>query len=95
MDSARSVEEEVARGEQAARILSEPLIQEALTTIRSLCLQEWENAPTRDVEGRERLWLMFKLSKQFEDHLRSVMETGRIAAKQIAEREKPFGIFKR
>lgn len=96
MVSAGSLEEEVSRGDQARRILSDPLVQEALTTIRDRCLQEWEDAPVRDVEGRENLWLMYRMSKQFEAHLNTVMETGKIATKQIAEQKpKSFSVFNR
>lgn len=86
-------DDEIRRGNEAKRLLGEPLLVEALATIRAEIEREWLAAPARDIEGRERLWMMRKLTDRLEGHLRSVAETGALAAKQVAEVEKKRKLF--
>lgn len=79
-------ETEIHRGEQAARLLNEPLMVEAFATIRQELNDQWQNSPARDVEGREKLWLSQKLLSRVEGHLRNVLETGQIAQATLAQR---------
>lgn len=68
------------RAENAARILREPLVVEALDLIERGILSEWETCPARDLEGREQLWKYYKLAKQFRGILQGVVESGKVAA---------------
>jgi hypothetical protein len=76
------------RAEQAQRILSDPLVVEAFATLERDCVEEWRRAPARDVEGRERLWLMLKLVEKLRQHFAGLVETGQLASRRIAELEK-------
>lgn len=79
-------EQEIHRGEQAARLLNEPLIAEAFATIEQELTEQWQNSPARDQEGREKLWLSLKLLHRVRGHLTNVMETGQIAQATLAQR---------
>lgn len=62
---------------------------EAFDAIEQEIRQKWEDAPARDTEGRERLWIMLKLLKNVRSHLSEVMVTGklkRLALEQEQER---------
>jgi len=78
-------ETDIQRGEQAARLLSEPLLIEALELIESEYTQEWKNSPARDVEGREKLWLMVRTVQKFQQELESVLETGKLAKHKLEQ----------
>jgi hypothetical protein len=86
---------EIARGERARAILDDPLVAEAFAAIERQCLEEWRAAPARDVEGRERLWLMLKLAERLRGHFESLVESGRLAGGRavLLERERRFGFF--
>src|SRR3546814_10799433 len=71
-------ESEIHRGEQAARLLNEPLMIEAFATIEQELTEQWQNSPARDAEGREKLWLSLKLLHRVRGHLTNVLETGQI-----------------
>ena len=58
-------EGEIARGLRARAILDDPLVVAALAAIEQGCVEEWRRTPARDVEGRERLWLMLQLAERF------------------------------
>lgn len=82
-----NLEDEVGAGRQAEYLLEHPIYVQAFATLRTEITQQWAASPSRDAEGRERLWLMLKLLDRIEGHIKSVAETGKMAKKQIADIE--------
>jgi hypothetical protein len=78
----------VSRGQRARAILDDPLVDEAFAAIERECLAEWRRAPARDVEGRERLWLMLKMAERLKAHFVSLVDSGKLAAERVAQLEK-------
>ena len=76
-------EKEIQRGQQAKRILEDPIYIEALQKVSQELDQEWINSPIRDTEGREKIYMMKKMLGVLHVQLQSVMETGKLATKQI------------
>jgi len=76
-------EKEIQRGQQAKRILEDPIYIEALQKVSQELDQEWINSPIRDTEGREKIYMMRKMLGVLHVQLQSVMETGKLASKQI------------
>ena len=76
-------EKEIQRGQQAKRILEDPIYVEALQKVSQELDQEWINSPIRDTEGREKIYMMRKMLGVLHVQLQSVMETGKLATKQI------------
>lgn len=92
------LEEEVRRGQRAEILLEDPILLDAFAEVEKTYHREWENAPARDTEGRERLWLMLRLLKLVRGHLEETAKTGQLAGKQInqlqeEQRKKRFGIL--
>lgn len=81
-----SPEDEIQRGEQAAALVNHPLLAEAFDTLETELRTAWQTSPARDVDGRETLWLSVKLLGQVKQHLRSVIETGQLAAIDLSRR---------
>lgn len=81
-----SLENEIRRGEHAAQLLNDELLQEAFATIEKEYTAQWLSSPERDVEGRERLRLMVKTLHRLQLELQSTLETGHIAKATLAER---------
>ena len=76
-------EKEIQRGQQAKRILEDPIFVEALQKVSQELDQEWINSPIRDTEGREKIYMMKKMLNVLHVQLKSVMETGKLATKQV------------
>ena len=76
-------EKEIQRGQQAKRILEDPIYIEALQKVSAELDLEWINSPIRDTEGREKIYMMRKMLNVLLVQLQSVMETGKLASKQI------------
>ena len=78
-----NLEKEQQRGQQAKRILEDPIYIEALQKVSQELDQEWINSPIRDTEGRERIYMMKKMLNFLHVQIQSVMETGKLATKQV------------
>ena len=76
-------EKEIQRGHRAKQILEDPIFVEALQKVSQELDQEWINSPIRDTEGREKIYMMRKMLGVLHVQLQSVMETGKLASKQI------------
>lgn len=80
-----TLEQESRLGEQARRLLEDPLLQEAFATVGSALRNAWAATADDATDERERLWLMLKLLGRVRTHLSQVLETGKLADTQLAE----------
>ncbi len=91
-----TLEQESRRGEQARRLLEDPLLQEAFATVDVALREAWAATADDATAERERLWLMLKLLGRIRGRLIQVLETGKLADAQLAEHDKePFAISTR
>lgn len=86
-----TLDDENRRGDEARRILQEPLLVEAFDEIEKELTQAWMQSPARDAEGREKTWLMVKLLHRVHGHLESVMANGQMAKATLLDRAKRIG----
>ena len=77
------LEKEKQRGIKAKQILEDEIFAEAVQKVSEELRQEWLNSPIRDTEGREKIYMMEKMLNVLLVQIRSVMETGKLASKQI------------
>ena len=85
-------DKEITKGKNAERILNDELFKKSFTYLRELYLNEWENSPARDKEARESLWVAIKMLGTVEGHLQTVMQTGKLANRQIEELAKASSV---
>ena len=78
-----TLEQESRRGEQARRLLEDPLLQEAFATVDTALRDAWATTADDAVAERERLWLMLKLLGRVRIHMTDVVQTGRLAGSQL------------
>tara|TARA_R100001086_G_scaffold130211_1_gene67361 strand:- start:333 stop:605 length:273 start_codon:yes stop_codon:yes gene_type:complete len=79
---------EVSRGEKAKLLLDEPLIKEAFETLKKEFQDAILHTKHNEDEARRALWQAYHLTDRVENHLRTVMETGKLAATQINQLKK-------
>ena len=77
----------LARAEAAKRILSDPLVMEALATIEHDVIEAFHTCPVRDTEGMRILQTDLRLTRQFKGILQGVIEKGKLAAHDLREKE--------
>jgi hypothetical protein len=77
--------QEVSRAERARELLEDPMMLEAMESLRAQYLAAWENSPARDPEAREKIWTYLKALDKVKGHLLEVMETGMLAREQLTQ----------
>jgi len=80
-------EDELRRAEQARQALETPIVKETLDYMEREITEAWAACPARDLDGREWLWRQMTATRKFRELLRGTMESGKIAAAQLREKE--------
>ncbi len=80
-------EDEMLRGREAELLMNNPMLVEALSSIREGLEKVWRNSPIPDVEVREEAFRELKLLNLFETHLTKTMTTGKMAASEETLRQ--------
>ena len=78
-----TLDEERVRGEHARRLMSDPMLVEAFDTVEKTIRDAWAGSGEQQERERERLWLMLKLLGRVQGHLKTALETGKLAATQL------------
>ena len=71
--------EELRRADEAKRLLDNPLFKEAFTTIREELIKHLLNTRVAEELERDRLYITIKALDLVEQHIQSVLETGKLA----------------
>ena len=79
---------EVSRGEKAKLLLEDPLIKESFETLKNEFQQAILNTKHNEDDARRALWKAYHLTDRVENHLRTVMETGKLPAPQLNQLKK-------
>ena len=79
--------DEMQRGAQAERLLSDALFKEAFATVEDKLRSGWLATLDDQERERERLWLMLKLLERVKGHIVAVMQTGQFASKSLSDIE--------
>ena len=80
-------EEALRRANQARQVFEQPIVTETLDFMEREIMEQWMVCPVRDVEARETLWRLAVSTRKFRELLRGTMESGKIAAEQIRQKQ--------
>jgi hypothetical protein len=78
---------EISRGQAAKKLLENPLLKEALETIKQRCRDKSEASLPSQPEVREAAYWLMCAAKEFEAHLTNFLNTGKLATSAQAQRE--------
>jgi|TARA_R100000664_G_scaffold2194_1_gene5664 hypothetical protein len=79
---------EQTRGQRAKDILEDELFKESLQTLKDSYSNAIFQTGPNDELARTKIYLAYQILGKFENHFRSVMETGILASKQLEELRK-------
>lgn len=80
--------EDLARGVQAERVLTNPIYQEAFVAARAKYFNQFSRSKLGDEDERNDAWRMMRAIDDVEGHLLRVMQTGDMAEKTLAHKVK-------
>lgn len=78
-----SISERIYNADRAKEVLENEAFQQAFADIKQEITEQWTNSPARDADARERLWLMLKLLDKVELCLKSSLDSGKLAKKEL------------
>jgi|TARA_R100000742_G_C4187718_1_gene20794 hypothetical protein len=79
---------EISRGQRAKDILDDELFIESLEILKESYSNAIFQTGPNDELARTKIYLAYQILGKFENHFRSVMETGVLASKQLEELRK-------
>ena len=82
------LQKEQTRGQRAKDILEDELFTESIQTLKDSYSNAIFQTGPNDELARTKIYLAYQILGKFENHFRSVMETGVLASKQLEELRK-------
>jgi hypothetical protein len=77
---------EVSRSNEAKLILESKLFQESMETLKKIYSEALlEKTGANESETREKLWIAYNVVGKVEQHLHTIVETGKLASKQLED----------
>jgi|TARA_R110001583_G_scaffold62477_2_gene183699 uncharacterized protein (DUF488 family) len=83
-----NLQKEQTRGQRAKDILEDELFKESIQTLKDSYSDAIFQTGPNDELARTKIYLAFQILGKFENHFRSVLETGMLAAKQLEDLRK-------
>lgn len=76
--------QELSRSNQAKQILENNLFKEAVESLKKIYSEALlEKTGAKESDTREKLWIAYNVVGKVEQHLKSILETGKLAEKQL------------
>ena len=76
----------MGRASQAKQILQNKLFQESFKTLKKVYSEALlDRTAVHDSSAREKLWLAYQVLGKVEQHFKEILDTGKLAEKQLAE----------
>ena len=77
--------QEIRRSDKAKQILENPIFNESLTELKKLYTESLFNTGAKETETREKLWLAYNVVGKVEQNLLEIIDTGKLASKQLED----------
>lgn len=86
---------DMLRAAKAREALDNSAVTDALDTIERDMVSLWGMTKAEDVEGRERIWRIYRAAQAFRTTLLEFIKTGQYAEAQLLAQEKSRSLFQR
>ena len=84
-DEQGKLHQEVSQSNKARQLLDNPLFKEALDELKKLYAESLFNTGAKETETREKLWLAYNVVGKVEQHIKEILDTGKLAKKQLED----------
>ena len=79
----------MGRASQAKQILENELFKESFHALKNIYSEALlERTSVHENEAREKLWIAYQVLGKVEQHFKEILETGKLAEKQLADFQK-------
>ena len=77
--------QELSQANKAKQLFDNPLLQESFQKLRELYSNSLLNTGANETDTREKLWLAYNIVGKVEQHLQEILDTGKLASKQLED----------
>ena len=82
------MEKQIREGKRAQVLLNDPLLKQAFEDLLETYKQEIFNTSFADDDKRKSLWMAYNMLDKIRGHLQSIMESGKLAQKDLEQLNK-------
>ncbi len=79
------LQEEVSQSNKAKQLFENPLLQESFDKLKKAYQESLFSTGVKEQETREMLWLAYNIVGKVEQNLKEVIDTGKLASKQLED----------
>jgi len=77
--------QELSQANKAKQLFDNPLLKESFDKLRELYSNSLFNTGAKEHETREKLWLAYQMVGKVEQNLIEMIDTGKLASKQLED----------
>ena len=77
------MDKQIREGKRAAQLLEDPLLKQAFEDLLETYKQEIFNTNFADDNRRRSLWMAYNMVDKIRGHLQTIMESGKLASKDL------------
>lgn len=85
-----TLEQRIYQADRAKEVLENEAFQQVFEDAKQEITDQWMKSPARDVDGREKLWMMLSLLGKLEAMLHTSLDDGKLATAEL-ERQRSIG----
>lgn len=78
-----TLEQRIYNADRAREVLENEAYQQVFADTKQEITTQWQTSPARDLEGREKLWLMLSLLSKLETMLQASLDSGKLARAEL------------
>ena len=79
------LQEELNQANKAKQLFENPLLKESFDKLKKLYTESLFNTGATEIEAREKLWLAYNIVSKVEQNLLEMIDTGKLASKQMED----------
>ena len=84
-DQEGKLQKELSQANKAKQLFENPLLKESFDKLRTLYSESLFNTGATETDAREKLWLAYNVVNKVEQNLLEMIDTGKLAAKQLED----------
>ncbi len=84
-DQQGKLQQELTQANKAKQLFENPLLQESFDKLRNVYQESLFNTGAKESETREMLWLAYNIVGKVEQNLKEIIDTGKLASKQLED----------
>ena len=77
--------QEVSQANKAKQLFENPLLKDSFNKLKKLYSESLFNTGAKETETREKLWLAYNVVGKVEQNLLEIIDTGKLASKQLED----------